>query len=121
MDDRESVALFGSELTALVPLLRGHFTTLASLWESPQSPEFIRAEGESRRLLQAVTDISAAYHATDCAMLGAALLHLVADSEKRMRVAMSIPAIAGSLDYLAARARVVTRYRRLVAPTEDEE
>ena len=121
MDDRDSIALFGSEVTALVPLLRGHFTTLASRWETPDAIEFVRAEGECRRLLQAVTDLSAAYHATDCAMIGAALLHLVADSEKRMRVAMSIPAIAGSLDYLAARARIFSRFRRVVIPTVEEE
>ncbi len=121
MDDRESIALFGSEMIALVPLLRRHFTTLASLWETPDSGDFIRAEGECRRLLQAVTDLSAAYHATDCAMLGAALLHLVADEEKRMRVAMSIPTIAGSIDYLAARANDFTHFRRVVAPSAAEE
>src|SRR5258708_18128689 len=73
LDERESVALFAGELQAILPLLRGHVATLQSTPPLSHDDRWALAAAECARLLDALTTLSAGFHADYCAVLGPAL------------------------------------------------
>jgi chemosensory pili system protein ChpA (sensor histidine kinase/response regulator) len=125
LDERESVALFAGELQAILPLLRGHVATLQAPPPLSHDGRWALAATECARLLDALTALSAGFHADDCAALGRALLIAGVPSAGAPHVGYegtrpAAPTVALALDYLAARAETFARFRRVLPPSPAE-
>jgi chemosensory pili system protein ChpA (sensor histidine kinase/response regulator) len=116
MNERDSVIMFAEELLALVGLLRRHLDTLR---HPDDGATHSTALDEFRRLSTAVADLSAGYHADDCAQLARAILRVASLPPTPLGdISVLTPPVANALKYLFDRASEIHRFLRVTFPTD---
>ena len=115
MSEREISRLYIAEMRALLPVLQSHLSTLGA---SVPATQRAVAASELGRLALAAADLSADFHAEDCATLSATLARsFPAQSETPISPMLLAPA-ADALTYLHNRVKRMDGSHRILAPSE---
>jgi chemotaxis protein histidine kinase CheA/ActR/RegA family two-component response regulator len=117
MSDREVARLYIAEMNALLPVLREHLNTLA--YDAPPE-QWALAASEFRRLAGAAADLSADFHAEDCAGLATALARALPEAPDAPISAALLASAADALTHLATRVERMEAAKRVLAPSEGE-
>jgi chemotaxis protein histidine kinase CheA len=117
MSDHEVARLYIAEMHALLPVLREHLNTLG--YDAPPE-QWALAASEFRRLAGAAADLSADFHAEDCASIATALARALPDVPDAPISAALLASAADALSHLAMRVGRMEAARRVLAPSESE-
>jgi chemotaxis protein histidine kinase CheA/ActR/RegA family two-component response regulator len=117
MSDREAARLYIAEMNALLPALREHLNTLGL--DAPPE-QWALAASEFRRLAGATADLSADFHAEDCASVATALARALPDLPEAPISAALLASTADALTHLTTRVARMEAARRVLAPNEGE-
>ena len=117
MDEREVARLYISEMRALLPVLRRHLDALGGALPPDQR---MGAAAELGRLAQAAADLSADFHAEDCALLAATLARAFPYSDAMPAHPAVLAPAADALTYLQTRIVRMDAAHRILAPAEGE-
>jgi chemotaxis protein histidine kinase CheA/ActR/RegA family two-component response regulator len=116
MDEREVARLYIAEMRALLPILRSHLDTLGGV----EPGQRMGVASEFGRLARAAADLSADFHAEDCATLAAALARAFPYSDALPVIPAVLDPAADALTYLQTRITRMDAAHRILAPAEGE-
>jgi chemosensory pili system protein ChpA (sensor histidine kinase/response regulator) len=117
MDEREVARLYIAEMRALLPVLQRHLDALGGTLPPEQR---MGAAAEFGRLARAAADLSADFHAEDCATLAAALARAFPYSDAMPANPTVLAPAADALTYLRTRVERMDGAHRILAPAEGE-
>jgi|GEM_PF-755649 chemosensory pili system protein ChpA (sensor histidine kinase/response regulator) len=118
MDEQDVAGMYIAEMHALIPVTQRHLDTLGG---AASEEQYRIAVEELARLGTAIADLSAGFHADDCAQVALVLAGCFSGYyTPLLRSAALLANCADLLTYLQERLRSMAEHRRVLLPTDAE-